>query len=1169
MKKCLFSLVFLLTYLYIHAQQWTPYSFGASRDINALYIQNPNDIFLAGGHIYNDSIQSLYNGNGLYWSYLIDTARGRGMLLDIDFPDSLHGYACGYNGNVVISSNGGQSWTLSPTPITGRNYRKLAFTSPTVGYAVGANYNDSVQTIIKTTDGGNTWSTLIDQPGPGLNAVAFINADTGFAVGDMGAFLTTVNGGTTWASVTPPDTFNFSGIRFINSSTGYVVGGNDSTRVILNTIDGGSTWSVLKNEKGSQLTDIFFYHNNGYIVGTNSALLLSTDGGQTWAYDTVSLFGDTTHLTSVRFYNDSFGVIGGTLGNLFIYSASAAPSVYTLSSLLLDSADASISVAVNTHGDAGQYYVYYTLDSTWSTYFYTGPFLITCDSLALLNQSLNGLTPDRYYYYFASATTIGGTASGDTLKLYTGIPYTTFSTQPATNVGSHTATLNGVVDKFSLPVTLYFDYGTSPALGTTVAATPSSISDTLFHTVSVTLSGLQSGIIYYYRLRGHTATGDQIGGINLVYTGSVYTSLSTMAATYVSDTGATLNGIIDGFAFPVTLTFQYGTTPAFGNTMTNIGPSQVTDTGFYSISGMLTHSDLLPYTLYFYRLVAQTSIGTYYANTMTFFTSGDLSTSFTTLQATHVTTASADLNGSVYHFPTPVSLSFEYGMTPSFGDTIVSIPAMVNDTNYHSVTAALTGLNPNTVYYYRLKGTYIGGTVYGATKYLYTGASDIPNWDFQVWYTDTVTLPYDWRTITNQVARVPGHTGLYAAKVFGPTGLILGSIHNAGENTGPTFYGGAPLHARPDSLIAYMNYDVIPGDSAAVLFYLYSGDTILASGFDFLTGNSGGGWARVAFPIPYISPTGIADSIILGFTSVNPLANPGNSSSSNSVIVDDVSFSPPAPAPLPNAGFENWFNYSSAHLVDWYSLDYLGFDYAAMTSYPCVTQAYFSPPNDLAAEVHNIPVAGKILGGFMTSQSNPLFDATAPSFPVVINHQTLNGFFKFYPVNGDTFRIEVDMYKNGHTIGNGLFLQTDTVDTFTPFQVDISYQSASIPDSATIKVAPFFNNAWGTSWAVVDKFNFDNTLILGEADIAAYQSKDKILAYPNPASSRLTVEMPGPSCNTDITLEDLNGRLVRSLSDINIESKVQIDVSDVSCGMYILRVNTGSETQIKKIIVSR
>ena len=1170
MKKYLFFLSFLSLFTDISAQQWTSYNFGLSRDINALYIQNPKDIFVAGGHVSNDSIQSLYNGSGVYWSYLIDTALGRGMLLDIEFPDSLHGYACGYNGNVVISSNAGQNWSLSPTPITGRNYRKLAFTSPLVGYAVGANYNDSVQTIITTTDGGITWTTLIDQPGFGLNAIAFVNADTGFAVGDMGAFLTTVNGGTTWTSVAPPDTFNFSGIRFLNSQTGYIVGGNDTTRVILRTSDGGSTWSVLKNEKGAQLTDISFYQNNGYIVGVNSTLMLSTDGGQSWTADTVSTFGDSTYLTSVRFYNDSFGVIGAKGGNIYIYSDAHRPSVYTLSSSLLDSTDASISMTVNTYGQSGLYYIYYTLDSTWSTYYYAGPFTVTSDSLVTLNQGLNSLTPDRYYYYYASTTTIAGTSNGDTLKFYTGFPYTTFSTQPATSVGNNNATLNGLVDKFALPVTLYFDYGTTPALGTTVAATPSTVSDTLLHTVSASLTGLQGSTLYYYRLRGHTASGDRVGDITIFYTGTVYTEFSTTAATFVSDTGATLTGTIGGFAFPVTLSFQYGTSPAFGNIVTNVNPSQVYDTGQYNISAYLSGAELQPNTLYFYRLIAQTTLGTIYANTMTFYTSGDLFNAFSTLQATHVTAASADLNGSVYHFPALVTVGFEYGMTPSFGDSIAGIPATVNDTNYHAITAVLTGLNPNTVYYYRLKGTYLGGTVYGSTKYLYTGTSEIPNWDFQVWYTDTVTLPYYWRMFTSQFARVPGHTGNYAAKIFGPAGFLLGAIRDAGQNTGPIFYGGAPLHARPDSLIAYMNYDVTPGDSCAVLLYLYSGDTVLAYGFDFLTGNSGGAWARVAFPIPYTVPTGIADSIVIGFVSINPLSSPGYSTSSSSLAVDDVSFSPPVATPLPNAGFENWFDYSSDHLVDWYTMDYLGFDYTTMINYPGVTKAYFDPPNDLAAEVHNIPLLGRILGGIMTSQSDPLFAAIAPSFPVVINHQTLNGFFKFYPVNGDTLKIEVDMYKNGQTIGNGEFLYADTADSFIPFQVDITYQSTSvIPDSATIKVNPFYINARGTSWAVVDKFNFDNTFVLGIEDVPAYHGKDKIWAYPNPASSHLIIETSDPSGNADITLEDINGRLVRSISDANIGSKLQIDISDLSCGMYIVKVNTDTENYFKKIIVSR
>ena len=1168
MRRLVFCL-FIFSCTVVRAQNWFTSYVPHGRDVNALYIQNPTDFFVAGGHLYNDSIQDVYSTDGINWNYILDIPGTRGMLLDIKFTDSLHAYACGYNGNVIKSTDGGQTWSLIPTPITGRNYRKMSFPAPLRGFAVGANGNDSVQTIIQTSDGGATWTTLIDQAGAGLNAITFINAGMGFAVGDRGTILSTIDSGQTWSSISSPVMADYTGISFTNATTGYIIGGNDTTRVILHTTDGGASWQVLKNERGTLLTDITFYHNKGYIVGNKSAYLTSIDSGMTWAYDTVGIFSDTLSLTSVRFYDNSFGVIGAKGGYAFVYSSSALPSAYTLGSSLIDSADVSLSMSVNTRGQTGQYSFYYSLDPAWATYLYTSPISITCDSAVIVDQFISNLVPDRFYYYYASASTISGTSTGDTLKFYTGIPYTTFLTEPASNITINSATINGELNKFIVPVTLYFDYGTTPGLGTTIAATPSSITDTLFHSVSAYLSGLQSGTVYYYRLRGHTASGDQLGDVSSFYTGSVYTVLSTMAATGVTDSVATMTGAIGGFISPVTLSFQYGTSPSLGYTTTSVMPAQVTDTGYHTVTGTLSTPDLQPNTLYFYRLVAQTALGTFYANTMTFFT-GSLSTAFATLPATGVTSASADMNGAVDHFPGSVSLSFDYGTTQSFGNSIAGTPAVVNDTNYHTITAALTGLNPNTVYYYRLKGTYTGGTVYGNTKYLYTGNSDIPNWDFQLWYNDTVSLPYYWRLVSDHFAQVPGHTGSYAVRITGPTILLLGAIGNGPQGSGPAFYGGARLGARPDSLIAYLDYDFLPGDTGLILTYLYSGDTILANSFNPIWGSSGGAWARVAIAIPYQVPTGIADSVVLGFISADPVHSQSiNLNSTDYITVDDVTFSPPPPAPLPNAGFEDWFTYGSERLIDWpNSLAYIGFDYATMTNSQMIKKAYFDPPYDFAAEVDNIIMDGKLLGGVLTTKPSIFTDHTA-DFPVFLNHQTLNGYYKFYPAGQDTMVIGIDMFKNGVQVGNGQFYATDTADSFLPFEAQIYYNPPSaVADSASINISPKSNSPRGLSRAIVDKLSFDG-YVLGIAETSSRRDGEDIWFYPNPASTRITVEMAESAPDAVISLTDINGRVVKVLTNIGFGTILEVDVSDLSAGMYLLKMTTGSETKVKKIIISR
>ena len=1139
MRSCIL-LSMCLVCTFISAQQWYVCSVPRGRDVNAIYIQNPNDFFVAGGHISNDSIQDIYSGNSVDWNFLLDIPATRSMLLDIYFTDSLHGYACGLNGGMLRSTDAGQTWNLMPTPILGRNYRKLVFSSAAVGFAVGSNYNDSTETIITTIDSGKTWTLVTDQAGPGLSAVTFINADTGFAVGDSGVILTTTNGGSIWTPTVSPLITPLTAIKFINADTGYIVGGDDTSRAILGTTNGGATWNIIKHEHGFQLSDITFYHNKGYIVGNYSTLLVSTNSGQTWTYDSVSAFSTISALTSVRFYNDSFGIIGAKGGNIFIYKVSRPASVYTMSASNIDSTDVTIYANVNTHGEPAQYSFMITTDSLWSSPGQTFPVSFKSDSPLIVNTALPNLTPNIFYYYYAECQTLSGMSHGDTMKFYTGTPYTTFLTQPPTNITSTSATLNGTVAKFVVPVALDFEYGITPAMGSHIQASPASINDTLPHNITASLTGLLPGVVYYYRLRGQTSFGYEYGNISTLYTGSAYSNFATLPASGLSDSTAILTGSIEGFTTPVTLSFQYGNTPSFSTTLTNTNPNNVTDTALYTITGYLGPNNLQANTLYFYRLVAQTGLGTFYANTMTFFTGSGLVNAFSTLSASGVTSSTATLNGRVSHFPTAVSVEFEYGTTQAFGNTVACIPASVNDTATHLISGSLTGLNVNTVYYYRLKGTYSGGTIYGSTEYLYTGNSDIPNWDFQKWYRDTVSLPYNWRLLTDRFAQVPGHSGNYAIKIFGPSAVIMGAIGDGPSGRGPSFFGGAPLNARPDSLVAYLNYNFPPGDTGAILLYLYTDTNVLANEFYALSGSSGGAWARVAVPISYNIPTMLADSIVMGFASLNPNAQTVNLQSGSFIAIDDVTFSPPPPVPLPNAGFENWFTYSSDKFADWYGLNYVGFDYATMTNTPMVSLAYFNPPFDYAAQVSNILIEGKAMASSMGSNPSALFGSNNQSFPVFVRHQTFNGFYKYYPANKDSVRITVNMFKNGQPIGYGQFLQGDTVDVFSPFEAVISYNNNQTPDSAAIQVQPSNGPAKGLSYVIVDKFSFDG-YITGILEAAARKEGAKVWAYPNPASTRLTIETSLPEANTEVTLTDINGRVIKESRNLFFETKTDMD----------------------------
>lgn len=84
-----------------------------------------------------------------------------------------------------------------------------------------------------------------------LYSVYFIDLNFGTAVGHFGTILRTTDGGTTWTKQNSGTTINLWGVCFIDSNTGFVVGSvfytnHGGTRVgqhiILKTTDGGINW---------------------------------------------------------------------------------------------------------------------------------------------------------------------------------------------------------------------------------------------------------------------------------------------------------------------------------------------------------------------------------------------------------------------------------------------------------------------------------------------------------------------------------------------------------------------------------------------------------------------------------------------------------------------------------------------------------------------------------------------------------------------------------------------------------------------------------------------------------------------------------------------------------------------------------------------------------------
>jgi uncharacterized delta-60 repeat protein len=79
--------------------------------------------------------------------------------------------------------------------------------------------------------------------------------------------------------------------------------------------------------------------------------------------------------------------------------------------------------------------------------------------------------------------------------------------------------------------------------------------------------------------------------------------------------------------------------------------------------------------------------------------------------ATGITTTGATLNGTVNANGTPSTVTFEWGTTTGYGNSIAATPSSVSGNTATAVSAALTGLAPHTTYYFRVRATWIDGSV--------------------------------------------------------------------------------------------------------------------------------------------------------------------------------------------------------------------------------------------------------------------------------------------------------------------------------------------------------------------------------------------------------------------------------------------------------------------------
>ncbi len=454
---------------------------------------------------------------------------------------------------------------------------------------------------------------------------------------------------------------------------------------------------------------------------------------------TSTLLPGTTYYFCALGYNDYEYAFGDVLS---FTTPATAPTITTRSSTTVTTTSAQLNADVNPGGAATTvWYRYDTISPGTCNDTYGvrvpgsgGTVVPAGTSTVANNQPAAGLSPGTTYYVCAIAENAVGKVWGSVVSFTTQRPPTVL-TLAATPITATTASLNGTGNPAGNSATAWFRYSTTAptscddSFGTRAPASGASSLGGGNSSVpySQAISGLVPATTYHFCAVLTNVVGTVFGEVLSFTTPAAAPSVTTLAATAVGTTGATLQAAANANGSAATGWFRYSTsnpgtcndsfgtrTPTTGGTALGAGVGSTTFNA--PVTGLT-----LGVTYYFCALVSN-DIGTATGAVLSFSTTA--APAVVTKTPTGVTGTTATLQGEANPNGTSATGWFRYSTTnpgscsDSFGTRAPSSLGTALGSGSASVpfSAAVTGLLPGTAYFVCAIANNASGTGFGAVE---------------------------------------------------------------------------------------------------------------------------------------------------------------------------------------------------------------------------------------------------------------------------------------------------------------------------------------------------------------------------------------------------------------------------------------------------------------------
>jgi hypothetical protein len=190
-------------------------------------------------------------------------------------------------------------------------------------------------------------------------------------------------------------------------------------------------------------------------------------------------------------------------------TATPSPAITTNAATNVASVSATLNGSVNPRGSTTT--IYFQWGTTTSYGHTTSTQTKTGNTSLPITANISGLSASHLYHFRIVATNAGGTSFGSdrtfTTLSATGPPVVT--TNPATNVTTSSARLNGSLDPHGLTTTVYFKWGTTISYGHTTSAQTQT--GNTYRNIIANINGLTTHHTYHFRIVATNSAGTRMG----------------------------------------------------------------------------------------------------------------------------------------------------------------------------------------------------------------------------------------------------------------------------------------------------------------------------------------------------------------------------------------------------------------------------------------------------------------------------------------------------------------------------------------------------------------------------------------------------------------------------------------------------------------------------------